>query len=464
MNREEMIAKMQEIGCDGRSKMKMRSESLQAGRKSKRYKSLKKALKKNSKLLVFTEIAIPFNPETGEADDKFNPDSKYRPPFSATTVALSLKELANQNEITKNAFMRRAGVSEWDTSDCSKLTEEDWTIFAKYRVPRIFTIPVVHINVPVMTKSQYGKDYAIHVDRDPDTGEVVGEVPAVLQAYELFQGKLYEEVREYTDKLDKGLIKDTEQVRKDTISQIYQKNPYSEDHPSNSVLAIELPLTTRYEVSADVSLGTMAKEDVADCVVISKYNKKMRECIGRYQDGGYSKFDKYFDFFEMEMACPVDGDENTDRGKQQLGLDTKFEKPTNALYESEACETFLESVREFLDEETDCEETVRRSVFVAQYTEDVDAQVITSLPTVLDLKRDKYVTTNLLKRHAQLISCAFGDKGDELLDEVMAGISDKASGEEDVDTIKNEAKAYDLSSDEFNDDFDDVAVEEIGID
>ena len=125
MRRDEMLKMMEDAGINGRSKLNMRSEVIQRKPTSRKIPRLKKALKKKSKLLMVTELAIPFNPATGEADDQYNAVNKYRPPFSASSVALLLKGMANDNEATKQAFMSRAGISEWDTSDVDNLTEEE---------------------------------------------------------------------------------------------------------------------------------------------------------------------------------------------------------------------------------------------------------------------------------------------------------------------------------------------------
>lgn len=463
MTRDEMLAKMAEIGCDGRSKLKMRSEKIQNGQRSKKYARLKKGLKKKSKLLVLTEIAVPFNPETGEEDEMFNYGTKYRPPFSATTVALSLKELANENEVTKQAFMERAGVDTWDTSDATKLTKEDWDIFKKYRVPRIFTIPTVRVNVPVITKSPYGKEYAIHVKRDEDTGEILGEVPVVLQLQRMYQSILYAEVKEYTDKIDRGEINVTEQARKEHISNIYKRNPYSQDHPSNFVMAVELPLTNSYEVSADVSLKNLSETDLFNMTIYSSLSKELRISIDKYKSGEFGRYDTNFDFFEIDMACPTEGNDTTDDGKRDIGKDTKFEKPTVKIEECDAEHSFLNALHKYLDEETDCEETMRRSVYIPPYTEELANQLITSLPTVLDIEKNQYVTNDILINNATLISLAYGDRGDVLIEEADAGVSGRPTAEYTEEDVAKSAQQFDLNSEEFNDDFDNVELEEVAM-
>ena len=122
-----MIEKMQDASI-GASKLSMRSENAQKVHRTHRFPRLRRELKKKSKLLVFAELALPFNPESGEEDDTYNSDTKFRPTFSATTTALMLKAKADTDDVLKNALMRRAGKTEWDTSS-EEFTKDKKSIF-----------------------------------------------------------------------------------------------------------------------------------------------------------------------------------------------------------------------------------------------------------------------------------------------------------------------------------------------
>ena len=74
MTMEELITIMDSVGQNGSSQLNLRSEDLQTKRVIKRLPMLKNALKKKSKLLLETEIALPFDPQTGKAEPQgFNP-------------------------------------------------------------------------------------------------------------------------------------------------------------------------------------------------------------------------------------------------------------------------------------------------------------------------------------------------------------------------------------------------------
>ena len=135
----------------------------------------------------------------------------------------------------------------------------------------------------------------------------------------------------------------------------------------------------------------------------------------------------------------------------QIGLNTTFDNPVYKLTDLPECETIKSAVREYLDSDLDIEKEILRSIYVSEYSEDLEQQLIKALPTVFDLD-DDFCTTEVLKANKDIISLAFGDEGLALIEEADAGVSDKASGVLDEVASKQEAKQYDLSSAEFQDD------------
>ena len=345
--------------------------------------------------------------------------------------------------------MKQAGVTSWDTSDTDTFTDEDRTIFSKYRVPRLFSMNVVTVNIPAITKD-FSRDYAIKVDRDPKTGELVGEPPIVLKINKLFNNKIYEQIQHLEDQCASGEINLTDEQKKTRKRDIYSTNPVSDDHPVNWAEIIELPLTANFAINADVNVASLTAEDVKPLVVNSRYSKKLHDKVTSYMTGELVVFDRYFDFFEMDMNCPTDGDEQTKEGKMQIGLNTTFDNPVYKLTDLPECETIKSAVREYLDSDLDIEKEILRSIYVSEYSEDLEQQLIKALPTVFDLD-DDFCTTEVLKANKDIISLAFGDEGLTLIEEADAGVSDKASGVLDEAASKQEAKQYDLNSAEFQD-------------
>lgn len=472
MTMNEMMQAMQDAGCDGSSTLHMRSESIQNRPQMNRIPTLRNKLKKKSKLLLMTELAFPFNPATGEPDEKFNNDNKYRPPMSATTVALAMKDYANTNEALKSTLMKRSGVSEWDTS-VAEFTPVDWKVFAPYRVPKIFTVIATHINIPAMGTGQFGRDYAVSVERDPKTGEIVGELPSFLKVNKLFNDKAYEQIHEYEEKIASGDLKQTKDQQDAYKQQARSACCVSNDKHINYVQMFEIPLDNKYVVDEKVISSDNLEQEVKGFEVISRYKQKIRQAVESYKDGSWERFDKNFDFWEIEMTCPSTGDDSTNSGKAEIGRETKFEKPTVTLQDTDEydggkkTEALVTAIRSFVDADLDIEQEMRRSMMISVFDDSVEAAMFNCLKTVLDLKGDKYLTNKVIQSNAEMISLIFGDEGDEVLEEINAGVSEKNEGNLDEDDSKSTAKQYDLSSSEFQteseemSDFENVDLESI---
>lgn len=457
MTMEELTNLMNAVGSDGSSQLNLRSEDLQTKRVVKRLPMLKNALKKKSKLLLETEIALPFDPKTGEANPKgFNASNKYRPPFSATTVALALKRMANTTEALKNTLMRRAGVTNWDTSDYETFTKDDWAIFDKYRVPRIFSLSVTSIKIPAMqgndSNNVFAKDYAVSVKRDVE-GNVVGETPVFLAANKFFRDRAYEKVKDYEESIKNSNPPVTEDESKKAKSDIYKENPVQDDHPANFVRLFELPLGNDFKLSEDILSG--ANEDVfADYEVISRYKAAIRNSISKYVDKSWSICDHNFDFWELDMTCPTSGDDTTMRGKAEIGQKTAFERPVpidSGNYAKDSVATFTAAFRKYVDSDPKLENKIRTSMRVPVFDEEVERRLIATLPTVIDIDNDRFITQEVLKNNAEFIRLVFGDDGDELLEEIEAGVSEREAGVLDSDSAATEKKTYDLTDAAFSD-------------
>lgn len=470
MTMSEMMQKMSEAGMNGGSKLHLRSEELQKKKTIPRIPRLKNALKKKCLILLESELAFPFNPETGEPDDVYNLSNKYRPPFSATTVALAMKDAANGNEALKNTLMKKAGLTEWDTSDIKTFTEQDWEVFVHYRVPRIFSISAIHIDVPAMGTGKYGRDYAITVQRDEELN-VIGELPLCLKANKFFRDRAYEEISSYMEKIKSGEIQDTDKQQSEFKAKVYGRVPVSDDRPLNFVMMYEIPLTNRGLLSDEAVAGDLTAADLKEHEVLSRYKKGIRLAVESYMEGQWWKYDKNFDFFEIEMTCPASGDDSTDRGKAQIGQDTKFEKPTVGLKSRDdygnpdgsfKTDHLIATIREAIDADIEIEQRVRHSMGVSMFTEEVENQLLSSVRSVIDLDTDEFITNRVIKSNTEFISLAFGDEGDEIVEEALAGVTDKSEGRLDEGKSGSESKKYDLSE-MAGDDEESLEFEEIDL-
>lgn len=456
MKLEDFMRELSESGANGTSQFKLRNENIQSKDRTARIPKIKKEIKKKDKLLIPLELAIPFNPMTGVADDTYGPDSKFRPILSATKVSLMLKELANRNEATKKAFMTRAGVEEWDTSDTTQLTAEDRAIFKKYLVPVVYTLPVVNVNIPALT-STYGRDYTINVERDPITGNLLNpdDEPLVLQANRFFRDVCYEEVADYQKKIDEGIINDTEKVQSQTKQNIYGKNPVSDDHPSNWLVVVDLPLKNNYELDTEngISYAGMNVEELRSRLYLIRMNKALKDSMDKYKSGEWTKFDKYYDYWEIDMSCPNEG--NT---PQEIGQGTNYEKPQEMVVEFAHFEKLNQAIVDYLDDRQDIEKIFLASVRIAPYDSRVESQIATALKTVIDLKSE-WVTDEVIKRHAEFLTIVMGEEADAALLEVEMGESERAAGVLDENKSKEE---YDLNK-MMTDDAEEINLEELDV-
>lgn len=435
----EYLKEMGDNGGNGTSRFNLRNENEQVKSRVASIARLKKEKKKKAKLLVVMELAIPFNPTTGKADDIYNADKKFRPQMSATSVALMLKQEASVNEAVKEAFMNRAGVDSWDLSQPEVLTNADKIIFSKYRVPSVYTFPVVNINIPVMTKD-FGRDYLIKVTRDPMTNQIVGDKPLAIRANEFFRDIAYEEYSELQDKIASGEVSYTEKQRKELASKIFGSVPVSDDHPVNFIIAMEMPLDNRYGLSETYSKDEFDTAALKKSLVQFKRSKKIDESIKKYVSGEWAKFDKHFDFIEIDMACPTEGET-----PMEIGKDTEYEKPTTTLDETNYNDLIEGVFREYLDAEADLETIMINSVRIASYDDTVESQLCSSLGTMVD-SDNKYITKAVIERHREFITIALGDVGSELLLSVEMDDEDRASGSLDSDKAAEIAKTISLDA------------------
>lgn len=430
-------------GKEGKSRYMLRSETAQNANRVQRISRLKKEKGKRSKLLAIKEIAVPFDPRTGTVTEDFGPENKFRTELSATDTALLLKEMASKYPEAKETFMVRSGIQEWDTSDTKTLTETDKEVFAPYIVPRIFTLPVVHINIPVMTKGEYGADYKISVKHDPLTGRVIGDMPLPLKANQFFRAVAYEECAEYDAQIQSGEIVATEKAQKEAKSDIRRKHiAVSEDHPSNYIQLIEIPLNAECEFKDEKCINTATADKIASSAVIAKYSDiqhSVRGIVERYMRGELKRCDRSFDYWEIDMICPVTGEKSG-----EVGLNTTFEKPTVCVQDYAGNDVFDAAFRSYLENVEDIERMVLASVFVSTYDESVERQLLMALPSVIDLK-SKYVTKSVIENHKDFLRLVMGDEAEEIIADVEDEISDKSAGSYDTAKEEKVNKEYNLN-------------------
>lgn len=455
---ESFLETLKEIGEDGTSKYQLRNENVQTKNRVARIPKLKKELKKKSKLVIPAELAIPFNPLTGAEDDNYNPDKKFRPNMVPSEAALMLKQYANEHDELKNRLMQRAGLDDWDTSNTEVLTELDKKVFNRYRVPSIYTFQVVHVDIPVMTKD-FGRDYIINVERDPLTGDIIGEEPLALQANRFFRDMCYEEVNALQKQMDDKLVTLTDKQFKERRQQIFGKVAVSDDHPVNFIIAVELPLANNYAIAESCNLATMTSDVIKEHLVLTKLTAGIREAYQKYKDGSWEKYDKYYDFWEIDMACPASTDNGT---PAEIGQNTTYEKPSYPIFDDPNAVKFTKAFAQYTAERENIEQVVVNSVRISKYDDSVERQLCAALPSVIDTTSE-YLTKDVINRHTDFITVAMGDEADALLLDAEMDSPDRAKGALDPDAAKNMAKEVNLEAMLSEDDDTDISVDELDL-
>lgn len=437
---KELKNKMEKAGeCGAASKLNMRNENKQDQFKAKRFKMLKKERKKKAKLLFLKEIAIPFDPATGD-DTVYNEDRKWRPTYSVPSVMKLAKSYANSCEKSKKMFMGYAGISEWDTSDPENLNDVDRKVFSRFITPRIFSIPAVHVTIPSMCGNRaFGQDYTVDVKINPLTGEYEGEVPIILQAHKLFIEMAYEELQEYQKGIESGEIKHDASAQKKHKSEIFQKVMISGLSPINFVQGVEIPLDIKSSLKDDSFLEDADNSSIAEQIILVRRNTAIADTLAKFNNE-YGNFDLYDEFYAVDMSCPNDTDVSS-----EIGQRTTYERELNTLKSLKGYDHFVDELNTFNDTYENLEETVFRSSYVHKYDDSVDRKILQACSHLIDVN-SPYFTQKVIESNKDFLILALGEKMDSILAEIKFNVSDKKEGNLDSKAAKQEAEVFDIAS------------------
>lgn len=416
-----------------------RNEDAQTKMKLRRIDTLKKKSKKKSKILVVTELALPFNPFTGKEDEKYNRNNKYRPIMSTETAMLTYKQLANEIPETKEAFATRVGlqVDEWDTSDVTTITSVDRRVFNKHRYPVIFTLNVVDINIPTFTGLPFPKQYRVDVDRDKESGAIIGETPLPLKIHKLMADMANEAVNKLNNDVKSGVADMNQDDLKEARKKEYKKIVVSEDKPLNFVLALELPLNNQSTFDDSLQLSDLTDEDLFKMLRLVKQTSSFQAALDNYMNGSYTILDVYNNFWELDMLCPATDD------NKELGKDTKFEKAMLALKSVEKYPNLNQSFVDFMDKDQKLESIFLASSYVSRFNADLEANLIDAVEGLIDLD-DERLTARVLRANQDIIPVIFGSDGDAKLVEAEIGLVPE--GELDEKVAAEDAKRMNITN------------------
>lgn len=458
---EEFLKAMREGKKPGVSKYQMRDEFAQERQRRVAVPRLKREVRKRAKLCLFREIALPWNPVTGEEDETYNEHNKYRPTTSVTTTIKLLKAIANKYPESKEALARFVGYSadEWDTSDENEITQMDKTIFKPHIQVRVFTLQTAKVNIPAMTGA-FGREYKINVTRNPETLAYEGDLPLLIRANQFMRALAYEELSAYNKRIEAGEISPTESEKRDYIRDIFAKVVVQEPGPSNHIMGCELPLSAScsFEEATVDAVRHMTADSIRKQAFVTRYSenhgKGIKDAIEEYKAGRLPKYDKHLDYYEIDMKCPMEQKDQNNKG--EVGLNTVYEKPeyligSDTLEKMESdnppvvdSSIFDKALCEYLDSTEDVERMILNSVGIGTYNEDVERQLLMALPTVIDLE-SPYLTKAVITAHKDFLIEVFGEVGEELVARVEEDMSNKSAGDYTPEAADQAQKTLNLA-------------------
>lgn len=416
------------------SALNIRNEQNQKRDFSKAIPKLKRDKGKVSKLLIFKEIATPFDAVTGSTAE-FNEDFKWRYATGQAEVIKAVKTACQSNEDLKKLYMAKATTSSWDVSNPNEVTMEDLKIFRPHTVIETFTYPVVNINIPLFTPGQYGQDFLIDVKRDPMTGLIEGQIPVALQVRKFFSDLAFEEVQELKKENANSARPLTDKELKEKIKPIYNKVPISDEMRRNYVLAIELPLTPKSKFEDGFSLEGMTHEDIAKRLVRISKTDELLTGMTDLLDGTREDEDRFADFWEIDMKCPAEAENELELYKK-TGYTAA---PIVKIDGVKGFKDFEKAVSDYRENTADSiDKIMSASVRLRKLSDDDNDNLIEAAGRLVDME-SPYLTTKVIKANANFLTLALGEKGDALL--VQADLQLTPEGSLDEKAAEKEYKA-----------------------
>lgn len=441
MTPEEWKEKITSGEISAGSQMKLRDENIQKRSQGKRYQFLKKEADKIAKIIIPKELAFDFDPRTGSSE-VFNISNKFRPMMAPTTLALVVKQLANECDETKKIIMRRSGLEEWDTSQPDTFTEQDKVAFKPYLYPQLFTFPVFKTTLKGMTTRPYGIEYLINIKRDPITNKIEGDAPFPIKAKRFYTSIANEKEMDYKEKIKSKKLLDDEETQKSTIKEFYSSSSkVTAEYPRNYARGFVIPLDINYSIEKKYALETITTEKLEDVATLIAFNAEITATIDKFRAGAWQSKDIYFDFYEFDMVCPT-----AISDPKELGKKTRFERPENPLKDSPHMEKFHDVYVNTINEMGDDEKIVWASTGLTEYNEVIEERLMEAIAITTDLD-DEFITKKVITSNKDFILTVFGEEGSDLIMRAEEDVLDKAEGALNEENVElNTAKNFDIGA------------------
>lgn len=403
---EELYAKLLSDSSVGKSKTDIRNEARQT--KATRFPKWVADKNKKKRLLVLTDLAIPFNPFTAKADDDFNSDSLFRPEWSCSDTIKVIKTHYNEHPEVLKEFESRID-QKWDVSEPDKVTDEDVAIFKRWRKVRVFSHNVIYIQSKILNGQDFAIPYRTNFDRDPKTKEIVtkdgSEYPFILKISSFFMSLVNKQMEQWKEENPNA----SEKAQKEEYSKLAGQVPVSSDAPSNTMLAFEIDLDDKLAPSG---IKGVSSDELKKLLVTIKKSQNISKTLDNLSTTYAEKRDKYLDFFEMDALV---GDEEL---PQVRAKETKFNNAENALHDLDGHEEIEKNLYEAITAFENQEQIITSSVAKKVLND----EIVDNLCQALAIEKpfdeiEGLLDEGIAQRFADVLSAIYGDQStvDDLL-------------------------------------------------
>ncbi len=299
MNLQEMFKKMGSGEVQAHSELGTRDESKQSKNFGTRIQKMKTVTGINARVLVMKDVVLPFNPFTGEADDKYNRKTPFRPILLVSQVIEGIKDACKENADLKAWWEKELGVTFTDGA----ATLEEYAAFKArgYIKPRVMSYSTVAINFG----GTHGfPDFRVKYTVDPTELNENGtydydKAPLWHQAAIFFNSMLKPEADARRTKLEQdGQSKETIQNERRAV---FSKSPVGFVNPTNLIPFIYLPL---YE--APKKMDPEHPQEIEQLMRFYSFTDKWTVPLKEAMEK--PMFDEVIDFFDFTIKTPSSSD------------------------------------------------------------------------------------------------------------------------------------------------------------
>jgi hypothetical protein len=442
INLQELLGKLSSGEIPTASKFDLMNERRQEIQRGMIMPRLRYSFRKRSRVCFLLQLAIPFDPATGEVSEDFNPEKKWRPALSVRSAALVVKTYASQSDTVRKKFASRAGLPDWDVSEPEILNPQDFEVLHSYRVPFIFTTEVVTINDSCVTGNEFAVDYAVDVKRDLDTGKLIGKLPKVALFGNLVSditGSEVRELRSAMEKKDPGAYKGirefinpasipsaTEDMRKEWIRKIFQSAIMSEIRPANYFIALEFPLSddqTMFSKAKEPLPGfvTLQPEAIKACLRYGRWSTKYKNFVETALKSDSSG--NFWDFIEADLCDSTLVEPTEQAAKAEAARQLNPSTCAHGFYNIDTgrsrapwVDELCDAIADYRDSDTEIEQKLMP--FLASIVRTLDDNVMNALSARIAEKiplTSRYITSELLVRHKQTLLLIYGPEYSDLV-------------------------------------------------